>query len=220
MFYGESHADLRLCPSDASDSVICFQLAYHTAVILIHRPFFGDSEGSQTKIQALQAATGAATAICRLLREYQKSHTLHSLPPQTMNYIVCAAVIHLLNATCGRTSLGRRSTGNLNTCMDALLVVGNRWASRLSTSIRFIRELAHKWKVVWALPLQFCAPLIIQNASSELHYTEDEHSVAQYDGHGVLPGLQAPNYGLNRLEPFIEADDISVLERLFAGEES
>lgn len=164
VFYQETHTDLLRAPLDVSDSVICSQLAYHASVLLVHRPFLGDAEGSQTRMLTLQGATATALAICRIVREYRQRVPLHSLPPQTMNYIVCAAAIHLLNATSGRTCLGRRSTGNLKTCIDALLVVGDRWKSRKDVSIRFIRKLAHKWKVVWALPLQFSALLEDENA--------------------------------------------------------
>ena len=80
VFYGDSHSDLRRAPVNASDSVICFQIAYHVAVLLVHRPFLGDADGSQTRILALRGATAAAMAICRILREFRRKCPLSSLP--------------------------------------------------------------------------------------------------------------------------------------------
>lgn len=224
VFYGDSHSDLRRAPVNASDSVICFQIAYHVAVLLVHRPFLGDADGSQTRILALRGATAAAMAICRILREYRRKCPLSSLPPQVMNYVVCAAVIHLLNATSGRTGLGRRSAGNLKICMDTLVAVGERWDARKNTSIRFIRKLAHKWKVVWALPLQFSAPLEESEPVSGM-----ESDTEKEDGHDArcIPQPREASlfafpdtleFPFDHLNTFPEEDDISALDWLYAGQ--
>jgi hypothetical protein len=44
--------------------------------------------------------------------------------------------------------------------MDGLGDMGRRWSFRQQAAIRFWKEMAHKWKVVWALPIQHSAPLM------------------------------------------------------------
>lgn len=70
--HGESYAALRYAHFDAPDRVICFQLAYHTAVFLVYRRFLGDAEGNKMRNRAIQGATTAAIAIRCILCEYQR----------------------------------------------------------------------------------------------------------------------------------------------------
>lgn len=227
-FQRDSHPDLRGSPSDASESVICFQLAYHTTVILIYRPFLGDPPESQTLSLALQSATYAAMSTCRILREVRRTRRLQEFPPQIMNYIVCAAVIHLLNATCGRTRLGRRSSGNLKLCIDVLVDVGNRWPIRKRASIRFIQELAHKWKVVWALPLQFSAPLSRESINNiDIDVATSAGIGNRAETYGIWPNSdftihdsEAANFALNQLAPLAAEGDSAAFEWLFSNEDA
>lgn len=221
VFYGDSHSDLRCAAVNASDSVISFQIAYHTAVLLVHRPFLGDAEGSQTRTLALRGATAAALAICRNLREYRRKCPLDSLPPQVMNYVVCAAVIHLLNATSGRTGLGRRSAGNLKICLDTLIAVGERWDARKNTSIQFIRKLARKWKVVWALPLQFSAPLEDSEPLSRMESAsekDDARCSTQPQETSLFAFPDTLEFPFDQLSAFPAEHDTSALDWLYAGQ--
>ncbi|PVH80842.1 hypothetical protein DL98DRAFT_417625, partial [Cadophora sp. DSE1049] len=160
-----------------------------------------------------------------LLVFYGESHTdLRCAPSDasdsTMNYVVCAAAIHLLNATSGRTGLGRRSAGNLKICMDTLLAVGDRWDSRKDTSIRFIRKLAHKWKVVWALPLQFSAPFDENGLASRLKSASEEDEVrciSQPQDASLFTFPETLEFPFNQLNTFPEGDDTAALTWLFAG---
>lgn len=153
-----------------SDPILCtpnisatyYQLAFQAATILIHRPFFSEPIGTPTLSIALKAGTKAAMEISRIIRDARKTSSLADYPQHAINYIVCAAVIHLMNATCGRTSIGRRSANNLRACMDALGDMGQRWKYRQQKAILFLREMAHKWKVVWAVPIQYSAPLVAE----------------------------------------------------------
>ncbi|KAL3421939.1 fungal specific transcription factor domain-containing protein [Phlyctema vagabunda] len=149
-------------------SAIHYQLAFHAAVILIHRPFFSEPICTPTLPIALQASTNAALEICRILRYIKNNFSLVDYPPHVINHIICAAVIHLMNATCGKTSFGKRSANSLKTCIHALLDMGRRWKVRQETAIRFLQELAHRWKVVWALPMQFSAPLTGEKGNSSI----------------------------------------------------
>jgi hypothetical protein len=40
--------------------------------------------------------------------------------------------------------------------------MGQRWKYRQQKAILFLKEMAHKWKVVWALPIQHSAPLVAE----------------------------------------------------------
>lgn len=132
---------------------LLFQLAYHTALLLIHRPFLNEPKGSETLSFALRSATNAAASIARIVRAYRKFRGFADTNPQIIDYILSAAVIHLLNATSGRNFLGRQSANSLRSCLDALVEIQSTWTPQASRAIRQIQELANKWKVVWALPL-------------------------------------------------------------------
>lgn len=134
-------------------------MAYHAAVLLIHRPFLNEPAGSFTLNFAMRCATSAAASISNIVRMYSKSAEFGVVAPQVIDYIMSASVVHLLNATSGRTALGRQSANGLKSCMNALLDMQPKWNSRVQLSIRRIQELAHKWEVVWALPLQASHPL-------------------------------------------------------------
>lgn len=140
-------------------SNIWFNMAYHAAVLLIHRPFLNEPAGSFTLNFAMRCATSAAASIANIVRMYSKSAEFRIVAPQVIDYIMSASVVHLLNATSGRTALGRQSANGLKSCMNALLDMRPKWNSRVQLSIRRIQELAHKWEVVWALPLQASQPL-------------------------------------------------------------
>lgn len=107
----------------------------------------------------MRCATSAAASISNIVRMYSKSAEFCIVAPQIIDYIMSASVVHLLNATSGRTALGRQSANGLKSCMNALLEMNPKWNSRVQLSVRRIQELAHKWEVVWALPLQASHPL-------------------------------------------------------------
>ncbi|KAE9988504.1 hypothetical protein EG328_010543 [Venturia inaequalis] len=149
---------IRNMGDSVSASIIWFNVAYHAAVLLIHRPFLNEPAGSFTLNFAMRCATSAAASISNIVR-YSKSAEFCIVAPQVIDYIMSASVVHLLNATSGRTALGRQSANGLKSCMNALTYMQPKWNSRVQLSVRRIQELAHKWEVVWALPLQVSQPL-------------------------------------------------------------
>ncbi|KAB8303661.1 hypothetical protein EYC80_005055 [Monilinia laxa] len=152
-FYADTNNKLALSKNYMPQTSLLFQLAYHTALLLIHRPFLNEPKGSETLSFALRSATNAAASIARIVRAYRKFRGFAGVNPQIIDYILSAAVIHLLNATSGRNFLGRQSTNSLRNCLDALVEIQNTWMPQASRAIRQIQELANRWKVVWALPL-------------------------------------------------------------------
>ncbi|KAG9238194.1 hypothetical protein BJ875DRAFT_480550 [Amylocarpus encephaloides] len=157
-FYTE--VDDRLsAKKDVSESIVWFQLAYHASLLLIHRPFLNEPKGSFTLSLSLRSATSAASSISRIIRGFKKQPGFHNVAPQVIDYILSAAVIHLLNATSGRTTLGRQSAKGLTSCLEALLDMNSKWKARVQRSITRIQELAHRWNVVWALPRNLSQPI-------------------------------------------------------------
>ncbi|TGO62617.1 hypothetical protein BCON_0018g00100 [Botryotinia convoluta] len=154
-FYAGTDDKLALSKTCMPQTFLLFQLAYHTAILLIHRPFLNEPKGSETLSFALRSATNAAASIARIVRAYRKLRGFTDANPQVIDYILSAAVIHLLNSTSGRNFLGRQSANSLQSCLDALVEMQSTWMPQASRAIREIQELAAKWKVVWALPLQF-----------------------------------------------------------------
>jgi hypothetical protein len=164
---------LRSNGSATPPSVIWFNMAYHAAVLLIHRPFLNEPKGSYTLNFALRSATSAANSISHIVRTYSKCSNFSAVGPQIVDYILSAAVIHLLNATSGRTALGRQSANGLKTCLTALLDMDSKWKIRVELSIRKIQELAHKWSVVWALPLQVSQPFDQRQPNTYIDHTSE-----------------------------------------------
>lgn len=137
------------------ETAVWLQLAYNAALILIHRPLL--SEASNTKLGrfSLTVATTAASTISRILREYDTAQGCTALAPQIVDYISIAAIMHLLNATSGKNRLGRQSANGLRTCVHALSSMSSKWRTRSLNSLQNIQDLARRWEVVWALPLQY-----------------------------------------------------------------
>jgi hypothetical protein len=158
-FYDAVDPQLSLQGDSVSGSAIWFQVAYHTAVLLIHRPFLNEPTGSFTLDFALRSATSAAVSISRITRTYRKHPAFKEVLPQIIEYLLSASIIHLLNATSGRTLLGRQSANGLRCCLEGLQDMEPKWEVRVQRAILRIRQLAHRWKVVWALPLSLSQPL-------------------------------------------------------------
>ncbi|RDW59436.1 hypothetical protein BP6252_12523 [Coleophoma cylindrospora] len=166
-FYHGVDVRLQLRKDEMPESVVWFQMAYHAALLLIHRPFLNEPLGSSTLNFALRSATSAAASMSRIIRGHRNYCGLSNVAPQIIDYILSATVIHLLNATSGRTTLGRQSANGIRNCVEALLEMQPKWNVRVERSIIRIQELAHRWKVVWALPMNLSQPLIPQHKEQD-----------------------------------------------------
>ncbi|KAI4853369.1 hypothetical protein E4T44_00877 [Aureobasidium sp. EXF-8845] len=133
-------------------TAVWLQLAYNAALILVHRPLLGEASDTDRRRFSLTVATTAASTISRTLREHLVMDEISAIGPQILEYISIAATIHVLNATSGRSKLGRQSAHGLRTCLYALSSMNSFWANRSQRSIRHIQDLARRWGVIWALP--------------------------------------------------------------------
>ncbi|TGO81017.1 hypothetical protein BPOR_1423g00010 [Botrytis porri] len=189
-FYASTDDKLALSKTFMPQTFLLFQLAYHTAILLIHRPFLNEPKGSETLSFALRSATNAAASIARIVRAYRKFRGFADANPQVIDYILSAAVIHLLNATSGRNSLGRQSANSLQSCLDALVEMQSTWLPQASRAIREIQELAAKWKVVWALPIRLSQRL----PEREIHQGRNRIMVPMQEFPNVFTsGAQIPH---------------------------
>jgi hypothetical protein len=178
-----------------SASVLFYHLAYHTSILLTHRPLLNSLSGSTSLRLALHSTTSNATSISRLIRAFRKGdNNLATAPPYLINYLLSAAIIHVFNATAGRKSrLGRASAHGLSACLEALREMRLLWKHRTSVAIRLIRELAERWKVVWAMPMQFCQPLVPEEMTTA-HSTEappglrQDNSIYEFSNLGMDHG--------------------------------
>lgn len=154
-FNEENNAFLRIHKEYMPETAVWLQLAYNAALILIHRPLL--SEASNTKLGrfSLTVATTAASTISRILREFGTAQGFTTLAPQILDYVSIAAIMHLLNATSGKNRLGRQAANGLRICVHALSSMSSKWKTRSLNSLQNIQDLARRWEVVWALPLQY-----------------------------------------------------------------
>ncbi|KAH0401512.1 hypothetical protein KCU89_g4085, partial [Aureobasidium melanogenum] len=148
------------------ETAVWLQLAYNAALILIHRPLLSEASTIKLGRFSLTVATTAASTISRILRELGTAQGFIAIAPQVIDYISIAAIMHLLNATSGRNRLGRQSANGLRTCVHALSSMSSRWRTRSHNSLQHIQNLAQRWEVVWALPLQYSQALPPNNNSS------------------------------------------------------
>ena len=165
------------------DTAVWYHMSYHAAIILISRPLINQSHKNDAGLFALRSATTSALSITRIIREYRKQKPFLSLAPQVVDFLLVAADRHLLNATTGKTHMGRQAANGIKCCLEALSEMEQVWHVRAKSSIERIQELAHRWEVVWALPIQFSQPLENQmpTSASSFDFVNSSGSFPQHD---------------------------------------
>lgn len=161
-YRASNNSSFQLSRGSISETVSCLEIAYNAALILIHRPLLVEASNSKAGKSSLTVATTAAAAISRLVRDLGATQEISRIAPQIIDYVSIAAIMHLLNATSGRSRLGRQSANNLRVCVQALSQMVLGWKKRASNSLRHIQNLAQRWEVVWALPLQYSQVVPLQ----------------------------------------------------------
>ncbi|TGO53058.1 hypothetical protein BCON_0130g00020 [Botryotinia convoluta] len=152
-------------------SALFLQMSYQMSLLMIHRPYLGDSPASDSFSLAFATISSAAirmTQYIHLFRKHYLAEPTCTLPssgnikqskptaalPFIVHYILTASIMHLLCST-SRTptqiSLARR---RLQICMETLTALQDEWPVA-SKAIAQIQELAVQWNVVDALPLKW-----------------------------------------------------------------
>ncbi|PYH46223.1 uncharacterized protein BP01DRAFT_338683 [Aspergillus saccharolyticus JOP 1030-1] len=140
-------------------SIIYLHISYHMSHILIHRPYLREASQNGKMYQlCVRAMSTAAASIVRLLREYRKIAPLDLIPPFVVHSVLTAAVTHLCNATATHQALRSASIAQFRVCFHALWEMQARWM-KAKRAIRLLRELARRWQVMVALPLQHGFPV-------------------------------------------------------------
>ncbi|RAH42164.1 uncharacterized protein BO95DRAFT_476086 [Aspergillus brunneoviolaceus CBS 621.78] len=135
-------------------SIIYLHISYHMSHILIHRPYLKQATQRSSMYQlCVRAMSTAAASIVRLLREYRKVAPVDHMPPFVVHSVLTAAVTHLCNATSTYQALRSASTAQFRVCFHVLWVMQQRWV-KARRAICLLRQLARRWQVMGALPLQ------------------------------------------------------------------
>ncbi|KAI5195849.1 hypothetical protein E4T38_08844 [Aureobasidium subglaciale] len=180
-FHAGNNVSLQIFKDNMTETAVWLEVAYNAALILIHRPLLSEASSSKAGRFSLTVATTAASAISRIVRDFGATHDVSRIAPQIIDYVSIAAIMHLLNATSGRNRLGRQSANGLRICVQALSAMVPRWEKRASSSLRHIQNLARRWEVVWALPLQYSRAMPPQS-----RVQEDSNGLQDMQGYGAL----------------------------------
>ncbi|KAL4908875.1 hypothetical protein BDW74DRAFT_187360 [Aspergillus multicolor] len=200
-FHRHLHPRLHLPGSKerAPASIIFLHMTLNTAQILIHRPYLKEPRSSPEYTLSVRTMATAAAALTRLVRAYCKIGTFDNVPPFIVHSVLTAAVTHLLNATSSHQTLRSQSIARFRVCFDALGAMARRWI-KARRGIRLLRELARRWGVMAALPLQngFENPLESESAPSGAVGISTEHeshaedsNLADFSALALFPGLAA-----------------------------
>ncbi|OOF91713.1 hypothetical protein ASPCADRAFT_29463, partial [Aspergillus carbonarius ITEM 5010] len=152
-FRRQLHPQVQLDRNSITPSIIYLHMSYHMSHILIHRPYLKGAVQSDTYKLCVWSMSSAAASIVRLLREYRKVAVLDQVSPFIVHSVLTAAVTHLCNATSTHQPLRSQSIAWFRVCFDALRAMQRRWI-KAKRGIRLLQELARRWQVMVALPLQ------------------------------------------------------------------
>ena len=175
------------CPMPTSTTSISIPSAaacllytsFYMSMILIHRPFLGVSHTDTVRRVAFRTMTTAANASTKVLRNLMHHHSPESvskMPFPLVHHVLTTAVSHLINATSSDDRMRRTAANGLRTCLKALELLRETWQGRASRTIAAIQELANRWHIVSALPINFSEPLVDQVAhtGNELRHGQDD----------------------------------------------
>ncbi|CAD6447342.1 69b32dea-9892-4bed-b426-c5eedf54550c [Sclerotinia trifoliorum] len=157
-FYNETNSHLPNHRSAQPSGMLTFRMTYHTCIILVQRPLLREDPNSALYRMAVQSSTSSAVAITSLLRDYRKAGYLQIAPFSVVHHVLTAAIMHLLSATSTNGTLRKRSVHQFRECIEALGQMKFAW-KRLRKAIALLQELAHRWSVVFALPMRLSYPL-------------------------------------------------------------
>ncbi|KGO74613.1 hypothetical protein PITC_002580 [Penicillium italicum] len=95
----------------------------------------------------------AAAAMVRLIHEYKKIADFDKAPPFVPHSVLTAAITLLLNSTSKLQTLRDQSIQRFRVCYNALWEMRARW-TKAKKAVSLLQQLAHRWEVMLALPLQ------------------------------------------------------------------
>lgn len=206
------------CPtptSSSTSSVACLLYSsYYMSMMLIHRPFLAVSHTDTVRRVAFRSMTTAANASTKVLRTLINSSEMSKMPFPLVHHVLTTAVSHLINATSSDDRLRRTSANGLRTCLKALELLQDTWQTRASHAIAAIQELANRWHVVTALPINFSEPLVGRVAClGELGSSQDDFALQGLGEYGDLNDFALPLFDSNIPDLFPSYDSSSMTAR-------
>ncbi|KAH7144188.1 C6 transcription factor [Dactylonectria estremocensis] len=203
-FHRQLDPNLHLTGDAYSPNLIYLHMAYNTSQLLFHRPYLNEDRQTSPYQLALQSMSTAAGAVSRLIRDHQKVASFENAPPFIAHSILTAAIALLLGATSTDTAAKSQSIGRFRTCFKALESMQTRF-SRARRAMILLQELAQRWKIIAALPIQYSFPLDIAAEAGQGKTLEESPESPGSDG------LDASCTGLD--SNFLLFDPTTVLDQ-------
>ncbi|PWY90288.1 hypothetical protein BO94DRAFT_584301 [Aspergillus sclerotioniger CBS 115572] len=203
-FRRQLHPQVQLDRNSINPSMIYLHMSYHMSHILIHRPYLKGAAQSDMYKLCVWSMSSAASSIVRLLREYRKVAPLDQISPFAVHSVLTAAVTHLCNATSTHQTLRSQSIAWFRVCFDALRAMQQRWI-KAKRGIRLLQELARRWQVMVALPLQHGFPPLSDPAWETLEEMPELELPpnAGYDGNETgIPVIFPDIFNQASMDPF------------------
>ncbi|KAH8892704.1 hypothetical protein GQ53DRAFT_718307 [Thozetella sp. PMI_491] len=201
-------------------NVIIFHMFCHMSLLLVQRPLLRQEPNGDLYRLALRSMSTSAVSITNLIREYRKAGDLTVAPFFLVHHVLTAAIIHLLGATSRDNTVRRRSVFRFRSCVEAIEEMVSTQA-RSSKAIALLRELANRWKVVFALPIKLSYPFQGPNlhdqtkparsfsespaelaaTSTELGYSDKDRELFSVEEPPMPLWTMDLGYGLENLDP-------------------
>ena len=189
--------------------------SYYMSMILIHRPFLVILHTDTVRRVAFRTMTTAANASTKVLRNLMHHHssaTISNMPFPLVHHVLTTAVSHLINATSSDDRMRRTAANGLRTCLKALELLRDTWQGRASRAIAAIQELANRWRVVTALPINFSEPPVGRAALTDgVRRGEDDFALQGLGECGSLDGFAIPAFDLSEPDMFfVDGNDLTL----------
>jgi hypothetical protein len=202
--------------SKPSAAACLLYTSYYMSMILIHRPFLSVSHTDTVRRVAFRTMTTAANASTKVLRNlmhYHSPETISKMPFPLVHHVLTTAVSHLINATSSDDRLRRTSASGLRTCLKALELLEGTWRARAPRAIAAIQELANRWHVVTALPINFSEPLVgsVVANTDGLGRGQEDFVFQGLGEYGNIDGFVIPAFDLSEPDGFpVDAGDFTL----------
>ncbi|PYH94821.1 hypothetical protein BO71DRAFT_419028 [Aspergillus ellipticus CBS 707.79] len=106
----------------------------------------------------VRSMSTAAAAMVRLIHDYERIADFDKVPLFVPHSVLTAAITLLLNATSKQQILRDQSIRRFRVCYNAIWKMRTRWI-KAKKAISLLQQLAQRWEVMIALPLQNGFPL-------------------------------------------------------------
>ncbi|KAF5874857.1 putative c6 transcription factor protein [Botrytis fragariae] len=214
-FYNEMNRQISSERNGQSSATISLRMTYHMCLILVQRPLLREDSNGALYRMAVQSSNSSAVAITNLLRDYRKAGCLRTAPFVVVHHVLTAAIMHLLSVTSSNGTLRKRSITRFRECIEALGEMKYAW-KRLRKAIALLQELAHRWSVVFALPMRLSYPLPAHSQNDISSQPKDQSSM----GYQLTADSEAYNkdsnfansYSADKLENLPLKDELPATE--------